>query len=571
MLLFRPFLLASFALVAAPASAASPRDELLRVAPPDAALLVLVQNARNHLQNLEESPFAKWFPQSQLGKQLLAGVDLKLAQDSVAPLFAALGIKPEELVTDVFGDAIAFAYTPPPNDDGKGERAVALIRPRKHETLVKLVAKLNELQIASGEVKAVVPRRHRSEEYFERQKPNGGSSDFYCFRSGVFAFSGTEPDIQAVIDRDKAGTDKPPELVAKLAKLGVGDAFAVALVNPRLFDAELKAKVAKANGSDKALLARFQEIWLALDSAAVYLTFDKDFETGLSLHFQPNKVPAAAKGWLTGPRMNAAIWQAIPDNALFAIAGRFKASDLIETIGSLAPGDGSNPIKAAAEQLLGPVFGKDKLPHVLDALGPHWALWAEAPPANGGFLPVLVAAVQIDNSGPKGKEAAREIARAVGFGFNAARVAYNAGHADQIELVETEDGDVVITSLVNEKAFPPGFRPSYAFKAGYLVVSTSPDAIQRFQEPKANPAARSEATLARFSGTAAREYLQTHRERLAKFLASAGRGEEKDLAKQFEQALAVLELVDRMEVFTRGGDTGIRIGAKFTFAKPLKK
>ena len=121
-------------LIPTPASAASPREELLRVAPPDAALLLLVQNANDHVQSIEQSPFAKWFPQSALGKQILFGVDLKQAQSSLAPIFAALEIKPEELLADVFGDAVAFAYTPTPNDDPKGERAVVIVRPRKPET-----------------------------------------------------------------------------------------------------------------------------------------------------------------------------------------------------------------------------------------------------------------------------------------------------------------------------------------------------------------------------------------------------------------------------------------------------
>ncbi|HXD87703.1 MAG TPA: hypothetical protein VN641_14500, partial [Urbifossiella sp.] len=159
---------------------------------------------------------------------------------------------------------------------------------------------------------------------------------------------------------------------------------------------------------------------------------------------------------------------------------------------------------------------------------------------------------------------------AVGFGFNTARIAYNASHTDQIELVETDDSDNVITSLVNDKKFPAGFRPSYAFKGGFLLVASSPDAIKRFRKPKEAPSG-SEALLARFSGSATRAYLQAHREPLARFLSSAGNGSEKDLLRQFDQAATVLELVDRVEVFSRGDDSGLRLAARFTFAKPLRK
>src|SRR5438132_141580 len=233
------------AVTAAPASTAvaGPRDDLLRVAPPDAALVLILQNARAHLRNVAASPFAEWFPTSTLGKQLFGAVDLKQAQAAAGQVFLTLGVTPEELLDDIVGDAVAFAYTPPASADPKSERAVILVRPRKPETLVKLVARLNEIQTSSGEVKGVTAKQHNGAEYFERRKPAGGASDFYCFRGGVFAFSSSEADIQAVIDRDKAAKAEASELSVRLGRLGVADAFAVALINPRSFDAEVELKI----------------------------------------------------------------------------------------------------------------------------------------------------------------------------------------------------------------------------------------------------------------------------------------------------------------------------------------
>lgn len=561
--------LLAFGVFAPAAPAAGPRDDLLRVAPPDAALVLIVQNAREHVRTMAKSPFVEWFPQSALGKQLLAGINLKQARESTAPVLAALGTTPDDLLNDVLGDAVAFAYSPPPpNSPMTGERAVILIRPGKPATLAKLVERLNDIQKSSGELKALVRRQHNGEEYFERQKPAGGS-DFYCFRDGVFAFSGSEPDIRAVIDRDKTAAEKPPELAVRMARLKVADAAVVALVNPRALDAELRAKVARAKEDEKRFLDRFEEVWLALDAAAVYLTLGTDLEAGVSLQFHEGKLPASARRWLIGPRTQPEIWQVVPDSALFAVAGRFKATDFIETVGTLAPGPEKNPLLTAVEKGLGPVLGKGRLPAVLDALGPNWAVWAE-PPVSGAFVPTVIAAVQIDGTDPKGKEAARAVVRAVGFGFEAARVAYNTGHADQIELAETQDGDAVVTSLVNEKGFPPGVRPSFAYKAGYLLLASSPDAIARFKEPKAWAAGTGEATVARFSGTTTREFFQTHGRQLAKFLSAAGQGAEKDLQTQFDQFAVVLEAVDRIELMTRGDDGGIRLALRVKLAKPLK-
>lgn len=226
---------------------------------------------------------------------------------------------------------------------------------------------------------------------------------------------------------------------------------------------------------------------------------------------------------------------------------------------ALSPANAPMSLKAAAEQVLGPVFGKDKLPQVLAALGPQWALWVEQP--KEGFLPVIAAAVQVE-----GKPAEKALDRGLGYGFNALRIAYNAGHADQIELVESDDG---ITSLVNEKGFPSGFQPSYAFKHGFLVIASSPRIIKRFEAPKP-AAATGEAVIARISAVAIRSYLQTHGDTMAKFLAAKGQGGEQDLVKQFQQAAALLELADRIELATRGDETGLRVTARLRLAKPLK-
>src|SRR5207249_3770509 len=162
------------------------------------------------------------------------------------------------LLGDVFGDAIVFAFTPGSADNKTAERSVILIRPRKPETLRKALDRLNDLQKTSGEVKAVVGREHGGLGYFERQR-GSEPSEFYFLRGGVFAFSESEADIRGVIDRDRGG-NKTPELVDRMARLGVADAAVVLLINPRAFDAEIGSKVAAANRDEKAFLAKFEQV-----------------------------------------------------------------------------------------------------------------------------------------------------------------------------------------------------------------------------------------------------------------------------------------------------------------------
>ncbi len=575
----RPAILAVVALAiwAAPA-VAGPRDELLRVAPPDSALVILIQNARDHARNVSESPFAEWLPTTTVGKKILAAAELKQVREAVGNIATQLGTTPQAVLDDIFGDAVAFAFSPAPPGRPNEERAVILIRPRKPESLAKILETVNTLQTKGGELKGVVRREHAGAEYFERQKTAGGP-EFYCFRGDVFAFSSSEADVKAVIDRDKSApplAEKVPELVARMQKLGVADAAAVILVNPRPLDAEVKAKIAAAPPEMKRFLEKFAEVWAGLDSAAVYVTLDKHLEIGLSLRFQQEKLPADVKKFLAAIREPSTAEYMIPKDALFGIAGHVRAAELIDLVAALAPIEPGKPgVKEWISKALGPVVGRNNLPLVLDSLGPNWAVWAEPPAkdAQDTFLPTLVAAIEINGDGESRLKAEKSLVMALEFGFLTARVAYNATHADQIELKEEKDPKTgaAIRTLVNEKGFPPGLRPSFAIKSGYLVLSTSPDAIKQFAPPAANSVPKGHTTLAKFNGTETRAYLQTHGAKLAKFLSDLGVGDEKTFRGHIESIAAVLELVDSVDIITRPDENGLQIAVRINTAKPLKK
>lgn len=554
-----------------PATAAPPRDEALRLAPDDFALVAVVQNLRDHATAVGQSQFAEWFPTTSLGKQLLGGASFKQIIDSATPIFGALGITPSDLLNDIIGDAAVFAFTPGAPNDPNGERSVIVVRPRKPDVLAKVVERLNALQTQSKELKALVPHKHAGETYFERQKPNG-PSDFYCFRDSVFAFSASDAEIKAVIDRDKSlPKDKPPVLLARLSKLGVADAAAVLLVNPRPLDAELAAKVKSAKPDEKPFLTKFAEVWSAAEAVAVYFQLDTGAELGVSVQFDPAKLPASTRSWLVGERTRSAVWSAIPNDALFAIGGRVKANDLLDFIGSLSAGDGKPAVREQIAQALGPLIGKDKLPLVLDAIGPDWGVWIEPPPKGmKDAVPVVVGAVKVQPDGAKGAEAANALVQSLGHGFMLARIAYNREHKDQLELREEKDGDAVIKSLVGD-GLPAGFRPSFALKGGYLLVSTSPDAIKRFQPPTGEMKPGGDVPFARFNATAARDYLKSHGSALAKLLSATGAGDAASLEQQLAMLAQVLEPVDRVELLANGDATGVKLSFRVKPTKPLKK
>jgi hypothetical protein len=561
-------------LLAASPSVAGPRDELLRVAPPGAAIVIVVQNARDHFHHLAQSPFMTWLPTSPIGKRILNSSELRQLRDSAGMILRDLDTTPEALIDDVVGDAVVFAFSPTPPGGRQGdERAVILVRPRKIEALQRILQQINDLQSMAGELKSVNRKEHAGVPYFERRKTEN-SSEFYCFRGDVFAFSSTELDIQAVIDQDKAApavADKTPELVERMKRLGVADAFGVILINPRPLDAEVKARVAAAKQDELRFLERFGVAWAALDTAAIYAKLDAGLELGVSFRFHPGKLPADLKKWLTGPAEWSRSAGLIPADAIVGITGNIRAVELIDLVTSVAPVEAGKPgVKEFIGQTLGPFFGRDKLATVLNSLGPNWAAWAE-PPVNESFLPTIVAALEITGDASERDRAEKALVQGIEFGFQLLRVGYNSKHTDQIELKEETRNGVVIRSLVNDKGFPPGFRPSFAVVKGYLVIATSPEPIQRFTPPATTPG-QSDRTLARLSGVAARAYLQTHGARLAEFLIEMGIvADAKATRETIDTLAAAFELIDSVQLVTRPDENGLQIALLIKPARPLKK
>ena len=571
------FILAILLLAASPAAGRT-RDELLRVAPADAAIVVVVQNARDNYHNLRHSPFAEWFPSTTIGKRILESAEVRQLRDSAAMIFRELDSTPETIIDDVVGDTIAFAFSPAPAGRSKEERAVLLVRPRRTETLRKLLERVNELQTKSGELKAISRKEHAGMAYFERQK-SAGPSEFYCFSGDVFAFSSSEADIQGVLDRDKAAptlADKTPELLERMKRLGVAEAAGLILINPRALDAEVKTRIEAAKPDEKRFLARFAEAWAALDGAAIYATLGTSVELGVSLRFQPVRLPPDLRKWLTGPAEGSSSASLLPAEALAGVAAHVRAVELIDLIASLAPVDAGKPgVKDFIDQSLAPFFGRDKLAAVLNSLGPNWAVWAEAP-VGQSFLPTFVAAVEIGGGTDDERgRAEKALVQGIVFGVQLLRVGYNARHTDQIEFKEETDpkSGLVVRTLINDTVFPPGFRPSFAVVKGHLVIATSPEPILRFAPSAAEwRGGAHERIVARLSGAGSRAYLQTHGPRLVKFLTEMGIvRDEKPTREMIDMLAAGLELIESVELVTRPDENGLQIALKIKPARPLKK
>ncbi|MFO0849221.1 MAG: hypothetical protein U0871_11800 [Gemmataceae bacterium] len=538
---------------------ADPADDLLRLAPPDAAVTFVVRDLKTHAKAVAGSPFARWLAESPIGRQLadpqarqkLAAVEKLLAEQ--------IGLTAEQLLADVFGDALVLAYQPGPAGKPEQESGVILVRARNPESLAKLVEAVNRLQRGSGELAAVRDRAYRDRTYLEREKAVGGREYVY-HRDGVLAFSGQEAAIRAVIDREQA-SDRQSAVADGIGRLGLADKLAVCWFAPRRFDADLRAKAeAAADPGERAFLTEFQKVWAATDGVAVYAHPDRGLELGLAVAADPGKLPPAVRDVLFPARVNPGLWGAVPADAMIAFGGRVNVPKLLAVVETFLPAEGKAGLRAAVADGLGPLVGKGKLAAVLAGVGPGWVAWASPPAGKDVWIPHWAVAVEL-------AEPARvPVLQMLDFATQLLRLDYNRKHADQIELLGPADGGSVRT-LANEVAFPTGFRPSFGLNGGRLVIADSPETVSRFGQP--TPPVVDQPLLS-VSATRLRRYLADNSAEVTVAMARwTGKPKEQVAAEVFAFG-ASLSALDRLELRHSAADGRLKLWLRAEFVQPLK-
>ena len=136
-----------------------------------------------------------------------------------------------------------------------------------------------------------------------------------------------------------------------------------------------------------------------------------------------------------------------------------------------------------------------------------------------------------------------------------------------------QDGKVRIKYLVHEQAFPLGFQPAYALKDGFLLIVSTPTAIQRFEVKSAPESGQpTEIPLLRMSLRHWDSYLKQSQAALVKFLAAKNQAPEAELTQQIDKLRMVLELLDKVEIVDQSQKPGqMVLCARLTFRAGWKK
>jgi hypothetical protein len=551
-------------LLAGRATAASPRDELLRFVPDDAGFCLVVQNLRAQAADLLASPFVQQWSRSPLAAGLAASAEWKQVVRAEAELRKILGVDWPTLRDDVLGDAFVFAYRPGPAGKPEQDQGLFLLRARSAKVLGNLVARANEAQKACNELKGLVEREHRGVKYVRREETRHPT--FYLLRDRVLLFTSQEAFLRQAIeqDLDLAANARPPQ-ARRLGALNLDDALLAVTLNPRAFDEAVAAR--SAEGPAARTLAG---IWKALQGVGLGVHLDRDLRLSLTVKARAEDLPAPARRFLLSGSKASGVWSAFPDNALLAVASRVDVPALYELLGQCLGPAARERLEAGLKHSLGAVLGKDVIREVIPALGPDWGLCLTAPPAEGKtWAPGFLLAVKVAEGEP-GDPVDQALLGAVHLGAQLAVLGNNKTHPDRpIRLRASTLEGVKVRYLDGEGTFPPGVRPAFALKAGHLVLASSPDEVARFK-PAAVPAGGT-VPLLRLSLKDLRRYLKQRRDELAAVVAHKDNVPKEKALERIDGTAAVLHFLDRVELTQKTAPGQLTLTLSVQTAQALRK
>ncbi len=517
--------------------------------PPDTGLCLVVNNLRAHVASFEKSRWLTIYNDSEFRKTLFAAPEFQNLLKFKEDIEKHLGIPWPTLRDEVLGDAVVFAYRPGLSGKAEEEQGVLLIHVRQPEVLTKFLDNLNQLQKASGDLKSLESRDHLGAKYLCRIEPK--VSHFYVLQGSFFAYTGNESLLKDILEKRQRDNRALPPIALHLNKVSADKSLLSLWLNPRAFDAELKQK---ANGSPEGILLHaFLKYWSAFDAIIVSCSAQDNLEVKLTILAREQDLPASARPFFMEPARPAELWQRFPDDAILSIAGAVEGSALADAFGDLAPPEVRKTFQKTVQPLIA-LAGIDLATDIAPNIGPAWGMCV-LPGTAANALPQAIAAIGI-RPGTKDVGVDQAIYRGAYFLAGLALFEYNRQHADNpIAMRTLRQGPVEVKYLANDKLLPPGFQPACALKDGYLLLATSPDAIARFGTTTATPAPGPEVPFLRLSAVELAKTLRQYRQPLIDHIAANDRVPNTVAARDFDNFLAILDLLARVEV-TRASGAG---------------
>ena len=548
--------------LATPAWAANPAEELLARVPAEATVHIVLQDVQRHWKTIQASPFAEWFIKSEFGINIQSEPTIKQLLNAEKSLPEALGLSSRQLLEGAIGPAVVLAYVP----SASGDAVVLLTKSPKPATTIEFWKNLDAQQLKSGEVSKLVPGTVGDVAFTERLKPDGRADYFAVLDNGLFVYTASKPVLEAVLKRNEKSEAPVLERFKHLASKQEATRLLTVMIDPKSIDKQLVVDEQAAGTADeKSFLQQFRKLVGPMQSVGFTLDVGRDAEVSLRVAFDRIALPADFSPLLKSNRPTSSLWAGIPDKCLFSTAGRVEPDAVLSMMMSFLSKDSREKFEAMQRDVVGPVVGKTTLQQA--AKGMEWALWV-CPGSESGNWPALSVAVRFTKTDKDKGNPLDGVLSGCDFVAQMIRVQYNKSFDDGLKIEELKSGEFTYKTTKANHLFPAGVQPTYGLKRDVLVVSSHPSAWLDFDTKgnKAEPA----SLIARLNSDALVRELRGNRKAYAKLLAMLNGATAEKNEQSMPALIGTLELFERVELHQSVSGDVFSISLKFQTKKPLK-
>jgi hypothetical protein len=546
-----PLLLGFFA--AALAAGAPESDEIFRLLPTDVGACLVVEDLGEHLDRVEKSGLKERFERLGAVQAWKRSPTHQSVETAAAAFPLYFGVSNEQLVRDVLGGSVVFAFCPPRG--GAPPTGIFACRAESESTLAKVVEHITRpspsRQIAEHVYRGV---RFVERTEFETRKD-------FVLRIGAVAVISDKPEaVRRVVDAwiDGKGLYDAPRWREMRASVGDG-ALAYLLMNMEELAPLLQEALQKAGPTASWLEGYLRSLEWA--SAGVRFA-GRSAEISVHGAVAQERLPQGQRDWPEWLGRPSGFWRRVPADAVAAAATELDFGSLAQLLKTATSGvPEMQDVFQVAERL---VVGFDAEKDVLPKLGPEMGLVAVQGPQGRLEVVVEIELRAEDQPPPAVLPLPETIELAV---LRPLLVFYSVDHNNhfdddaKVETIACDFGR--IHALTDSRALPPGLAPAFLVRPDRIYFGSSPEAILARRTPEAR-GLESSRHFAEFRGAAGedavlkaylnvgrlREYVAFHRGDLAERISEQG-GEPTDVvAGRISEVSDVLSLVEFVALST---------------------
>lgn len=536
-----------------PVRGAGPADPLLRLAPADAGLTVVVEDLKGHARSLIDLPV-------YTGLTRLPAVQLWMASDrgrafreAKAQIEAILQTDFANVRDGLLGEAVVLALRTPPGGRPEDARGLLLTRIIDRPLLDRAVAGLDAAQTKKGELVRVSDRRRGTAAYHVREyRPGSRPDEFYAHLGDrVFAWSNSEELLLGVLDRQAEGSVGLGGLAdfRRIRSRLPSRSVVSILVDPRFVERIAPASSGPRNPGDEPLLALLGRYLAAVRYAGAAV----EWRDGVILHTEevvdPAKLSPGLRRWAGRTDHPDPGLLRVPPSALAFAVAHVDAGALIDVLAELTPEAERAKLDNLLLTLDGLLLGLDLRKEVAPHLGPGLSAYIERPDSGepSSALPLVVEAELATGSAGTKTAAALDNALRTLLAVYALDSAHGGG---KLQVESRGAPDARITT------FRSGVPVAYSLAEGSLVLARSAGSAARALAARRDPGAAQRIERLRaafFPGVesfacadleALHAFASSRRVPLCRRMAEFQKCDEAEVSRDLDQALALIALFD---------------------------